>query len=51
MFDQGWIVAAVCHGPAGLVTAKRCDGRPLVEGRRVNGFTNTEEDGVGLTGC
>lgn len=49
MFDQGRIVAAVCHGPAGLVPARRQDGRPIVEGRRVNGFTNTEEDGVGLS--
>jgi putative intracellular protease/amidase len=49
MFDEGKIVAAVCHGPAGLVAAKRSDGRPIVEGRRVNGFTNTEEDGVGLS--
>jgi putative intracellular protease/amidase len=49
MFEQGRIVAAVCHGPAGLVTAKHRDGRPLVEGRRVNGFTNSEEDGVGLS--
>ena len=48
MFDQGKIVAAVCHGPAGLVAARRRDGRPIVEGRRVNGFTNSEEDGVGL---
>jgi len=49
MFDQGKIVAAVCHGPAGLVAAKRQDGHPIVEGRRVNGFTNSEEDGVGLS--
>ena len=49
MFDRGRIVAAVCHGPAGLVSAKRRDGRPIVEGRRVNGFTNSEEDGVGLS--
>lgn len=49
MFDQGKIVAAVCHGPAGVVSAKRQDGRPIVEGRRVNGFTNSEEDGVGLS--
>jgi putative intracellular protease/amidase len=48
MFDQGKIVAAVCHGPAGLVSAKRADGRPLVEGRRVTAFTNSEEEGVGL---
>ncbi|WP_207458413.1 type 1 glutamine amidotransferase domain-containing protein [Azospirillum sp. SYSU D00513] len=48
-FDAGKIVAAVCHGPAGLVSAKRKDGRPIVEGRRVNGFTNGEEEAVGLT--
>ncbi len=48
-FDRGRVVAAVCHGPAGLVSARRHDGRPIVEGRRVNGFTNTEEAGVGLT--
>ena len=50
MFDQGRIVAAVCHGPAGLVSAKRADGRPVVDGRKVSGFTNSEEDGVGLSG-
>ncbi|WP_230533775.1 type 1 glutamine amidotransferase domain-containing protein [Microvirga roseola] len=49
MFDQGKIVAAVCHGPAGLVQAKRQDGRPIVEGRQVSAFTNTEEEAVGLT--
>jgi putative intracellular protease/amidase len=29
-FDAGRIVAAVCHGPAGLVTPRRADGRPLL---------------------
>jgi putative intracellular protease/amidase len=47
-FDRGRVVAAVCHGPAGLVAAKRQDGHPIVEGRKVNGFTNTEEESVGL---
>jgi putative intracellular protease/amidase len=49
LFDQGKAVGAVCHGPAGLVAAKRADGRPIVEGRRVNGFTDAEEDAAGLT--
>ncbi|MCB8821053.1 type 1 glutamine amidotransferase domain-containing protein [Microvirga rosea] len=49
MFDAGRIVGAVCHGPAGLVSAKREDGKPLVEGRKVSCFTNTEEENVGLT--
>ncbi len=48
MFDEGRIVSAVCHGPAGLVAARRFDGRPIVEGRRVTAFTNSEEEGVGL---
>ncbi|MCB8821963.1 type 1 glutamine amidotransferase family protein [Microvirga rosea] len=49
MFDQGKVVAAVCHGPAGLVKVKRQDRRPIVDGRRVSAFTNTEEEAVGLT--
>lgn len=45
----GGVVGAVCHGPAGLVRAKRPDGQPLVAGVRVNGFTDAEEEAVGLT--
>lgn len=39
----GKVIAAVCHGPAGLLNARRADGQPLLQGRRVTGFTNTEE--------
>lgn len=42
-------VALVCHAPGALRHVKAQDGRPLVEGKRVTGFTNTEEEGVGLT--
>ncbi len=42
-------VALVCHAPGVLRDVKAADGRPLVEGRRVTGFTNSEEEGVGLT--
>jgi putative intracellular protease/amidase len=42
-------VAFVCHAPGVLRHVKRADGGPLVEGRHVTGFTNTEEEGVGLT--
>nr|WP_299242852.1 type 1 glutamine amidotransferase domain-containing protein [uncultured Halomonas sp.] len=42
-------VAAVCHAPAVLVHAKGEDGQPVVKGRRVTGFTNGEEEAVGLT--
>lgn len=42
-------VAAVCHAPAVFKTTKGGDGKPLVSGKRVTGFTNTEEEAVGLT--
>ena len=42
-------VALVCHAPGVLRHVKAPNGRPLVEGRQVTGFTNTEEEGVGLT--
>jgi putative cofactor-binding repeat protein len=42
-------VAAVCHGPAVLRRAKGADGTPLVKGKSVTGFSNTEEAAVGLT--
>lgn len=42
-------VAAVCHAPAALLNAKAENGDPLVKGRQVTGFTNTEEEAVGLT--
>ena len=42
-------VALVCHAPGVLRHVKAPDGRPLVEGKKVAGFTNTEEEGMGLT--
>lgn len=42
-------VALVCHAPGILRHVKKPDGRPLVEGKKVTGFTNTEEAAVGLT--
>ena len=42
-------VALVCHAPGVLRHVKGANGRPLVEGKKVTGFTNTEEAGVGLT--
>lgn len=41
-------MAAVCHGPAGLVNATDESGAPLVSGRRVTGFSDSEERAVGL---
>lgn len=45
---RGGVVAAVCHGPAGLLGATRPDGHPFVEGLCVAAFTDAEEAAVGL---
>ena len=42
-------VALVCHAPGALRHVKSAAGQPLVEGKKVTGFTNTEEAAVGLT--
>jgi putative intracellular protease/amidase len=42
-------VALVCHAPGVLRHVKAADGTPLVDGKKVTGFTNSEEEGVGLT--
>lgn len=42
-------IGAVCHAPAIFNHPKGTDGKPMVSGLRVTGFTNSEEAGVGLT--
>lgn len=42
-------LALVCHAPGVLRHAKAADGTPLVQGRKVTGFANSEEDAVELT--
>lgn len=42
-------IAFVCHAPAALKNVKLADGTPLVKGKKVTGFTNTEEEAVHLT--
>lgn len=46
--SQDRIIATVCHGSAGLVSAKTSGGKPLVAGRKMTGFTNQEEKIAGL---
>lgn len=48
-WNGGRVVSAVCHGPAGLVAAVDRNGDPIVKGRKVAAFTNSEEAAVGLT--
>ena len=42
-------VAFVCHSPGALIKVKAPNGEPLVKGKEVTGFSNTEEEGVKLT--
>ncbi|MEM6398100.1 MAG: DJ-1/PfpI family protein [Bacteroidota bacterium] len=43
IYDKGGIVAAVCHGPSGLVNVRLKNGEYLVEGKRLTAFTDSEE--------
>ncbi|MBB3233523.1 type 1 glutamine amidotransferase domain-containing protein [Phyllobacterium endophyticum] len=47
-YNDGKPVGAVCHAPAVLLKVN-IDGQPIVKGRRVTGFTNSEEEAVQLT--
>jgi putative intracellular protease/amidase len=49
MLAAGKPVAAVCHAPGVLRHPKAPDGTSVVKGKTVTGFTNTEEEAVGLT--
>jgi putative intracellular protease/amidase len=42
-------IAFVCHAPAALVNVKAENGQPLVKGKNITGFSDTEEEVVGLT--
>jgi len=43
IWERGGIVSSVCHGYCGLLNTRLSDGRHLVEGRRITGFSWTEE--------
>ena len=47
-YNAGKPVAAVCHAP-GVLRHVTYQGQPLVKGKHVTGFTNTEEEEVQLT--
>ncbi|SHM95083.1 Putative intracellular protease/amidase [Chitinophaga jiangningensis] len=47
--DHNKPAALVCHAPAALKHVKTANGEPLVKGKKVTGFSNTEEEGVQLT--
>lgn len=43
MYEKGKVVSAVCHGPVSLVNVKLKDGSYLVDGKKMTGFSITEE--------
>lgn len=43
IYENGGVVSAVCHGPAGLLNIRLSDGSLLIKGRKVDSFTNAEE--------
>ncbi|KAI8051612.1 class I glutamine amidotransferase-like protein [Syncephalis plumigaleata] len=49
VYEQGGIISAVCHGPAGIVNVKLSNGDYLVSGHQVTCFSNAEEDSMELS--
>ncbi|MBS8241727.1 type 1 glutamine amidotransferase domain-containing protein [Marinobacter lipolyticus] len=49
-YDQGKVIGAVCHAPAVFKNVEVKPGQNIVGGRQVTGFSNSEEDAVGLSG-
>lgn len=47
IWENGGCVAAVCHGPAGLINIRLSDNTPLVKGKKFDCFTNEEEKANG----
>lgn len=48
VYENNGVVGAVCHGPSGLVNIKLSNGKYLVDGKKVNSFTNEEEIDMNL---
>jgi len=49
MFNAGKIVSSVCHGPMAFIECNKLDGTPLVAGKTVAGFADSEEQAVQKT--
>jgi putative intracellular protease/amidase len=47
IFENGGVVAAVCHGPSALTSVKLSNGKYLIDGKNINSFTDDEEKEVG----
>ena len=44
VYESGKVVGAVCHGPVALLNVELSNGKFLVSGKRVNSFTEIEEE-------
>eukprot|EP00892_Ulva_mutabilis_P008518 jgi/Ulvmu1/6038/UM027_0014.1 len=51
MYEHGKVVSSVCHGPAAFANVKTAAGVSIVKGKKVTGFSNSEEEAVGKTGA
>lgn len=49
-YGAGKVIGSVCHGPCGIIEAVGPDGKSIINGKKVTGFCNTEEEEVGKTG-
>ncbi|KAJ3319681.1 hypothetical protein HDU76_000479 [Blyttiomyces sp. JEL0837] len=49
IYEQGGYIGAVCHGTAALVNVKLSNGTYLLANKKATGFSNAEEDAVGLS--
>lgn len=47
IYENGGFVSAVCHGPAGLLNIKLASGELLIKGKKLDSFTNAEEEANG----
>lgn len=47
--DAGAVIGGVCHGPLGLLAARRGNGQPLVNGRRLTAVTDKQVNELGIT--
>lgn len=48
IYENGGVVAAVCHGPAALVNITLSGGKHLIDGKTLTAFSNDEEEKAGL---
>jgi len=46
--EDNRVIGSVCHGPSGFVNVTYTDGTPLVKGKKMNAFTDSEEKSMGL---